>query len=88
MKEKNMTNTGRRRKLSIQAIQKSDQVNSDQVVDHENAEKIRKLRMKKVPKNPVIEQADSIEQEKSAHIDGNQGSHSLSALHFFQNQHR
>lgn len=88
MKEKNKTIADKNSKRSIQDLKKRNPFRSDQAVDSENKEKIRKIFMKKFPIGPVHEQADNIEPGKSGKSDKKQGSHSLSALHFFQNHHR
>jgi len=88
MKEKNKTIADKHIKRSIKDLKKRNPARSDQAVDSENKEKIRKIFMKKFPNGPVHEKADNIELDKPGNSDKKHGSHSLSALHFFQNHHR
>ena len=88
MKEKNRTLTDKHSKLSIQKVKKRNHIHSDQVIDRENIEKIRKFLMKRLPNDSLLEKVDNIEPDKTVNSDKKQGSHSLSQLHFFQNQHK
>ncbi len=88
MKEKNRIIADKHRKLPIQKSKKLDPIRSDQVVNSENKEKIRKLCRNKFPNGPVIEKADNKETDNTANTVEKQGSHSLSQLHFFQNHHK
>ena len=88
MKEKNRIIEDKHRKLLIQKSKKGNPIHSDQVVDHKNKEKIRKLYLKKSPNGPVLEKTNNIEPDKTGDPDKKQGSHSLSELHNFQNHHK
>ncbi len=88
MKKKNRTIADKHIKRSIQDLKNRNPVRSDQAVDSESKEKIRKIFMKKFPNRLGHKQADNIEPGKPGSSDKKQGSHSLSALHFFQNYHR
>jgi len=88
MKEKNRIIADKHRNLSIQKAKKQNPIHSDQVIDRENIEKIRKFLMKRLPKNPLHEKVDNIEPDKTVKSDKKNGSHSLSELYYFQNQHK
>ncbi|GBE03882.1 MAG TPA: hypothetical protein ENH45_05585 [Nitrospirae bacterium] len=88
MKEKKMIIADKDIKISMQNSKKRNPVHSDQVVDSENKEKIRKLLMKKLPTDPVIEKGVTIEPDKPDNSSKKHGSHSLSELYFFQNSQK
>lgn len=88
MKEKNRTIADKDRNLLIQHSNKRNPVHSDQRLDSENIEKIRKFLMERLPDGPVLEKADNIDQDKPRKSDKRHGSHSLSELYFFQNHHK
>lgn len=88
MKDKKSSIAGKHSKLTMQNIKKRNPIHSDQVLDHENKEKIVKLCKNKFSKSPVFKQVDKIDLKKSGHSNKNTGSHSLSELYFFQNHHK
>ena len=88
MKEKSRIITAKHVKPSMQSDEKRNPVTSDQAVDCKTKEKIRKLCMQKYPDGHLLKQADNIEQDIVEKPEEKSGSHSLSALHHFQNHHK
>ena len=88
MKEKNRIIADMNIKLSMQSDEAPKPIRSGQAVDSETKEKVRKLCMKKYPDGHVHEQANNIKPDKTAKSDEKPGSHSLSQLHHFQNNHK
>ena len=88
MKEKSRIITEKHIKLSMQSDEEQNTVRSVQAVDCKTKEKIRKLCKKKYPDGHLSEQADNIEPDKSGDSAKKKGSHSLTELHHFQNNHK
>lgn len=88
MKKKNSDIANKHNKLTIPDMKERKPVRSDQAVDRDSKEKIRKLFMKKFPDSPVIEQDKKVDPNEPAPSVKKRGSHSLSALHFFQNNQK
>ncbi len=88
MKEKERIIIANQSNISEHDLKKSDLIHSDQVVDQDNKEKIKKIFMKKFPDGPVFEKSGDSEPDKTTNSTKKKGSHSLSELHFFQNHHK
>jgi hypothetical protein len=88
MKEKNGSTADNSNKPSISHTREAEPPPPGQAVEAGRKGKVQKLCMEKYPDGPLSEEVETSEPDESSNADKKTGSHSLSELHHFQNNHK